>query len=46
MINRLREPTEEETQRAIEHLETGYPELWKIWIERKGYVKYSIGGSK
>ena len=35
MINRLREPTEEETQRAIEHLETGYPELWKIWIDAR-----------
>lgn len=35
IINKLREPTEEETERAIEHLETGYSELWKIWIEAK-----------
>ncbi len=35
IINKLREPTEEETQHAIGHLETGYPELWKIWIEAR-----------
>jgi len=36
VINRLREPSEEdETQRAIEHLETGYPNLWKIWTEAR-----------
>lgn len=35
LINRLCEPDENETQQAIEHLKTGYPALWNIWINAK-----------
>lgn len=35
LINRLCEPNEDETQQAIEHLKTGYPQVWDIWINAK-----------